>query len=94
MSVCLSSVMSSCRVVACVAALAAVSCALPHTVSALDLNRLYGHHTKRSGEFFIHISFTKYTYCVNFERLILCGLHPTAPNSFTCKSGNGRVGVL
>lgn len=30
------------------AALAAVSCALPQTVYTLDLNRLYGHQTKRS----------------------------------------------
>ncbi|XP_063537032.1 IDLSRF-like peptide [Cydia strobilella] len=40
--------MSTCRMAACVAVLGAVCCALPHTVLALDLNRLYGHHTKRS----------------------------------------------
>ncbi|CAG4954760.1 unnamed protein product [Parnassius apollo] len=40
--------MSSCRVAACVAALAAVCCALPNAVLTLDLNKLYGHHTKRS----------------------------------------------
>ncbi|CAG9793550.1 unnamed protein product [Diatraea saccharalis] len=42
--------MSSCRVAACVAALAAVSCALPPAVFTLDLNKLYGHHSKRSAK--------------------------------------------
>ncbi|GBP67775.1 hypothetical protein EVAR_22177_1 [Eumeta japonica] len=38
------------RLAAGVAALAMLCATLPYSVLALDLNRLYGHHTKRSGQ--------------------------------------------